>query len=184
MKARKIVVALLLVILFLGGSGAYAQFSLSHTKNITDRIYVGGSGGISLGSGGGGIGTDIQIAPFIGYKIFSFFSVGAGVSYQYAYYKDEHINVFGGNVFAQATPLDYLVAHVEYELKTYKRSIKLNGEKHKERTNADALNLGAGYRQRVSDHMYAYTLILWNVLQDKDDLTDNPSIRVGVTFGL
>jgi hypothetical protein len=112
-------------------------------QSIMDRLRVGGSFGLSLGTI-----TNINISPMVGLQ-FNKLTVGAGLIYQY--YKSSLVgysyqdNIYGGRTFAMYNIFDGFNAHVEYEAMTRKYYDSISNSYKP--TNIGAFLVGGTYSQ-------------------------------------
>ncbi|MCO6494623.1 MAG: hypothetical protein J5I91_02950 [Bacteroidetes bacterium] len=141
-----------------------------HPKNI-DRIVVGGSAWLSLGSS-----TYIELYPLVGYRLSDRFSVLAGPMYSYYhdYVYDASDNIYGARALARFFPINNLFLQAEMDNISY----KLSGMPT--RINSTYPLLGVGYYQ------YGSTLeIMYIANRAANTPFINPfQIRVGFIFYL
>lgn len=147
-------------------------------ENVLDRLFTGGNLGVQFGTV-----TFVDVSPLLGYKITEKISAGIGATYQYYHYKDRYYdfatNVYGGRVFGRYLFTDFLFGHIEYEY--------LNLEAfdfQRRRVDVGSLMAGAGYIQRVGDHVAVIAMILYNFTESVYTPYQNPIIRVGVNIGI
>jgi len=157
---RKSCLLLLLVTLVLIGT----------EKSANAQIYTGGTTGVSYNNG-----YVVELAPLIGYK-YQIFS--SGFSPFFSYLESQKKYSFGGRAFSDITFYKDIFAHAEIEVSNVEK-IRNN---IKTREWILAMPLGGGYKYKISDGVYAYGMILYNVLQTSDSQTKNPIIRGGITY--
>lgn len=149
------------------------------------KINTGGYFGLQLGTN-----IAIDLSPRIGFYPFKNMCIGIGGTYMFMSQKSygERINthIFGGNAFVEGYFWDKLVLHASYEFTNYPRVYAISGsnETYTERVNTQALLLGGGYQQRISNMVSLYGLILFDVLNDTYSFYSNPQIRVGVNVSI
>ncbi|MDL2312117.1 hypothetical protein LJC68_04495 [Bacteroidales bacterium OttesenSCG-928-B11] len=145
------------------------------------ELMTGGSLGLQFGTY-----TSVSLSPVIGIYPTDWLLVGTGLTYMYT--KDNHynqsLNVFGISPFIQGLLLDKrLMLYAGYEYVSYSFQYEdMWGEKYKEWRDTHALFLGPGYRQRLSDNMAVYGMLLFDVLNSPNSIYSNPLIRFGFIF--
>lgn len=186
-----ILIILILLIGFIQSS--YAQFGQpsSQTKNdfsMQKRFYVGGGLGFGISS----YGTNLMIAPLVGYRLSPSFDIGLRLTYNYYRYNDSYFkytsNNYGAGVFGRYYLFFFndLFLHAEYEALNYDQFIYLgpNNELEKERSWVSSVFIGAGYRQWISNRAFVGITVLWNLLDDINSPYNNPVFRIGVGVGI
>ncbi len=135
------------------------------------QINTGGTMGVSYDNG-----YVIEFAPIIGYKYYKIIESGASPFFSYAEKNNKY--AFGGRIYSQVNVYKETFVHAEFEV--------ANVEVIKNNTTIRewqlALPIGGGYRYKISDGVYAYGMILYNVLQSGDSHTKNPIIRGGISY--
>lgn len=156
--------------------------------SLRDKIYFGGNIGLAFGTE-----TQIEIAPYVGYRFTSRWSAGIGGSYNY--YKTSRsfgsfsTSLYGGNIFTKYTiARDFpakgmsIFSHLEYEAlslekKYFKEPFDENG-----RFIMHSVIVGGGLRQYLGGRASMELLILFNLNQNKYSPYQTPIVRVGFNF--
>lgn len=144
---------------------------------ITDRIFVGGNVGASLGNSATSF---VEISPLLGYKITEKFAAGAGVTYQYFGQRQNNYKatVIGWRTLARYDILPALFAQTEYEVLNF----RVNGG------DPDRIRrwpIGGGYRQRLGGRSAVTAILMRDLLWDENASPyGSPWItRIGVNVG-
>lgn len=168
----------------------YDNSGRDYSKFSTDNIIYSGNLGLNFMNNGLSFG----LGPIFGYKFNDYLSSGIRLGYNYFrqkdynYFVDHDGNIlwkplrndyYQAGIWARFSPIDMLYAHVEYEQhhivqKSYIHDATNIFKKHKENFNINALMVGLGYKQMMTDRLsYCYT-ILYDVLQntEKNSITD------------
>jgi hypothetical protein len=163
-------------------------FTQNEKISLRDKIYFGGNIALAFGSE-----TQIEIAPYVGYRFTPKWSVGVGGSYNY--YKTSRgfgsfsTSLYGGNIFTKYTLFhDFpakgmsIFTHAEYE------ALSLEKKYFREPFNEDgrfimhSFLIGAGLRQYLGGRASMEVLVLFNLNQTKYSPYQNPVIKVGINF--
>lgn len=149
-----------------------------------ERIFTGGNIGLQFGNV-----TYIDVSPRVGYKLTEKAAAGIGATYIYINDKryksigyEYSTDIYGGRVFAQYQLLENILAYSEFEVLnaevfddiTYKFS----------RQNIPSFLAGGGYTSPIGAHSSFVILALWNLLESRYSIYQNPIIRVGFNIGL
>ncbi len=177
----KIVSLIILVVLT---ANLYAQEETPPVKPkvpFRERIFTGGNIGLQFGTV-----TYIDISPKIGYKLTDKAAAGIGATYIYVSDKrykgyEYTTDIYGGRVFAQYQVFENVMAYSEFEVLnaeviddlTYKLS----------RQNIPSLLAGGGYVQPIGGSSNVVILVLWNLLESRYSIYQNPIIRIGFNIG-
>jgi len=151
----------------------------THTeKKFIDKFTFGGGFGLSLGSY-----TRIAAAPLVGYRPIE--RVLVGIEGRYAYIKDTYVgyktHYYGFGPLARVILFRGLFAQAQAEFINYDQIITLSYQSH--RIWSNAVLVGAGYRQALSDRSYYFITVLWNINETGSSIyVNNPIIRMGITF--
>lgn len=153
-------------------------------------------GGFSLGfSGGNDISLfQIGVSPMVGYKLFGEFSMGPRVSFLYTNVRAR--NYFGGNEVDTANPvswaagafarykfLQFLFAHVEYELENEAYPVYgSSGDLEILRRQRNNAYVGLGYNGNSGGPWGFEILLIYNVNLPNDAIESPFDIRAGVTY--
>jgi len=135
-------------------------------KDFLERISVGGTGGLQVGTY-----TFVEISPHAAYHVNDYFSAGIGGSYFYYYdgfYKIS-THVYGPMAFTEAHFLNYLGVHFAYQALNYENIIS---SFEKPRIWSNNLYMGGGYYQRAGQ-IAIYLYILYNFPM-KDSFYSSP----------
>ena len=154
------------VVLFL----LLSLFIMTDSKTLEAQIYTGGTMGVNYNNG-----YIVELAPLLGYKYKIFES---GVSPFISYLQSTGKYAFGGRIFSDVTFYKDIFAHAEFEVANTEKI----DDNHIERQWVISMPLGAGYRYKLMDGVYAYGMILYNVLHSSDSPTKNPIVRGGITY--
>ncbi len=147
-----------------------------------ERIFTGGNLGLQFGSV-----TYVDVSPKVGYKITD--RAAAGIGATYIYISDKRVkgyeyntDIYGGRVFSQYQVLENVMAYSEFEV--------LNAEVQNEfypfdlsRKNISSFLVGGGYVQAIGQRSNAVILVLWNLLESRYSIYQNPVIRIGFNIG-
>ncbi len=154
-----------------------------------DRIFVGGSLGLSFGDY-----TFIEVAPIVGYKITDALSAGVGGRYSYVNVNDQFLgysynyNSYGGSLFSRFIVYKGIFLAAEFEANNFEvfRLIDpINGVFTTDRAWIPSLLLGGGYMQNAGGKVSVYLSLLYDVLQDPNSPYYRiPVIRGGIAIGL
>jgi len=159
-----------------------SQQKTKQKKNLSDKIYYGGTFGISLGSY-----TMIGIYPLVAYKLTPKLSAGVKFSYQYVsdnrYSTKYNTSNYGGSVFSRFRVTQRLYTHVEYE--------QMNYDLYDYSTNSTSrewvpfLYVGAGYSQNLGGNVWLNLQVLFDVLQNENSPYNGwePFFSVGIGAG-
>lgn len=166
----------LLVVLIGSALTGYAQ------KFDMSRLEVGGNLGLQFGDY-----TVVNIAPQVGYRLNSYFTAGAGISY--TYYKDEDrytngksydykASYFGMNVFGRFYPIQYVVLSVQPEASRMWLTYDTPSGKLKKNEFVPSVLLGGGVRLGPMIAMIQYDLIQ----DDNSPYSNKIFYSIGYTF--
>lgn len=150
------------------------------SKKISEKLYFGGSVGLSLGSY-----TQVGLYPLIGYKVTPKLSAGLKFTYQYVNYSNYNYTTsnYGGSIFARYRIIPLIYAHIEYE--------GINYDLYNSFSNSSArewvpfLFVGGGVTQRMGGNTWLIAQVLFDVLQDADSpySAGDPFFSIGVGVG-
>jgi len=139
--------------------------------NVKSQVYTGGTMGVNYNDG-----VVVELAPILGYKYKIF---EAGVSPLFSYAERQNKFAAGARLFTIVTVYKDTFVHAEFEAANVQK-----GEDIKSREWVLALPIGGGYQYEISKGVYAYGMILYNVIQKENSLTKNPIIRGGIKYQL
>lgn len=186
MKRIKAIAA---IALLLGASGPLRG---QERSSLADRLYAGGSMGLSVG----GSVAQVDLLPVVGVWVFRQWSLGLGGRYSFRRARfslqqgltdGPSGHIWGASAFTQVLPIPSLhetfglgidggpLLHAEYE--------RLWTVSHGIRSNAQLVMLGAGWRQRMGPRMALCMMALWNLSSSaQSPYADNPVLRLCITF--
>lgn len=171
---------IILFMLFISTTG-FAQYqnlgTVSRAEPKVNPWFVGGMLGGSFSDNGG----SFEVSPLVGYKVTPDFHVGTRLTYIYSKYYGKSFNDYGASLFARHRFLNFLFAHVEYEVLSVEY-INLNYEN--ERRTINSLFVGGGLFQSMGGRGFATIAILYNLLETQYSPYSNPVIRIGFGVGL
>lgn len=179
-------------LLFICYSASYAQ----QESGFSEKIFWGGSIGLQLGSI-----TQVDVSPFVGYRVTERLSSGFGGTYQY--FRDTRPNstfetdIYGARVFSSFVVVNDIKKILP--VNSHGTSLFLHGEievlsletrvfdyKHKfpgqKRFYIESYLIGAGLKQRVGERSFINLTVLWNLNELTYSPYSNPVMRVGFTF--
>ena len=140
------------------------------------QVYTGGSTALTFQNNR----TYFEASPLVGYRMDDL-RVGVGAIVSYTRRNGNARTHYGGRLFSQYDVIDGLFIHGEMEALNTEYS-SLSGS-----TNRDwifAIPVGAGFRQQISDNVYATASILYDLIQHSNSPYDNPIIRGGLRYYL
>jgi hypothetical protein len=158
------------VLLGLIGQLAVAQREVDDNSKWTDRIYVGGGGGLNFGTNS--IGDKYfaySINPVVGYMITPQFSAGTGFSYQGINYSDRNFKYsqYGILPFVRYNFNDLFLT-AEYNLINFPVvTYSSGGYSEANRAYRSRFLLGAGYTQRLGDRLAVNAMAMYDVLYSR-----------------
>jgi hypothetical protein len=178
---KRMIVFLISLLVFSGVSTVLnAQFLQEQPE--FERKWVFGGG---FGLGFSNTGSNILVAPQLGYMLNPRWELGSRVTYNYYSYKDRNIkfstNNYGGGFYTTYDLFRGLVLHAENEWLSYEK-VYFNLER--ERALVHSIFVGGGLRQYFSGRSYASIIILYNLNETIDSPYTNPLFRIGFGFGL
>ena len=154
-------------------------------NSLSDRIFIGGGGGISASSSQ----TNISVFPQIGYKVTNNYIAGVGITYQYVSIRqpiETSLNNYGWSIFNRYNVFQQFFAYGEFERLNYE--FLFYPPEQKERFSFNSLLLGGGYSEGLGGRASFNFMVLYNLLYDpSDDVSPYNSpwvVRAGVGFGL
>lgn len=191
---------LLIVFLTLIGIGhGYAQFSdfeddNSNSNNnsnnrraperyrLIDHLRFGGDFGIGFASNS----FAVQFDPQVGYYFNRYVTAGIIGTYEYYKYTSYSLSssVYGGGIYADVHPLDFIVLHAEAQAICYD-NYWANYNDPDKKVDVPIL-IGGGYHRQITDRAAVNMMLLWNLnatkgLENNTSFT-NPIIRINITF--
>jgi hypothetical protein len=185
MKKNIFRICLILIIITFGFQQGFSQ---RESVSLRDRIYFGGNIGLTFGDI-----TQIEIAPYVGYRFTPRFSAGIGGSYNFYKSSQNHVSyetsIYGGNLFTKYTLFrDFpskgmsIFTHAEYEVlsldeKYFKEPFTGNG-----RFLMHSFLVGGGLRQYIGGRASVEIIVLYNLNQAIFSPYQNPVIRIGFNF--
>lgn len=152
-----------------------------------DRIFWGGSFGLMFGTY-----TQVELSPYVGYRITAPWAVGLGGIYQYygssETYGNYSTSIYGTNLFTKYTLIrDFpsnnvsLFSYAGWEsINLENKYFSLNSESGRFWLNS--LLVGGGFRQYLGGRTSMEILILYNLTQQTLSPYNNPTIRIAINF--
>jgi len=169
----------------------YDQEPSRDTPAFKDRLFYGGSFGLSLGSI-----TDIQLSPVIGFWVLPRIAVAAGPTYRY--YKDQidKTALYGGRAYMQFVVIQDLSSvlslgahtgiflHVEDELLSLKTTFWKNPPPYPEadRFYVNTVLAGIGLSQQIGKRSSLNFMILWPLNDSSYGIYSKPDIKISFIF--
>lgn len=199
---RKFIFLLMLATCVTFTGKAYAQFEDfedggQHSANnrngggnggngrLIDRLRFGGDFGLGFSNNG----FAMSINPNVGYQFNQYVTAGVIATCEYYRYGETSYRAaysksnFGGGLFADIYPIDFLVLHAEAQYINYDDYTSYSSS---DRRSDMPILIGGGYHRRISDRAGINLMFLWN-LNETDGLRyntsfSNPIIRFSVIF--
>lgn len=140
------------------------------------QVYTGGSASLSFQNDR----TYFEASPLVGYRM-NDLQIGTGAILSYTRRNGNARTNYGARVFSQYDVIDGVFIHGEMEALNTKYTSSSGS------TNRDwifSIPVGAGYRQQISDNVYATASILYDLIQHRNSPYDNPIIRGGIRYYL
>jgi hypothetical protein len=156
---------------------------------LRDRIFVGGSFGLQLGTY-----TSIEVNPVVGIWLTPRLAVAAGPGYEYMKYQNMSTSIFSARGYVQFAVLkdidkfiplgvhSSIVFHAEDELLNLNSDYWGNITRREDRFFVNSILVGGGLSQQIGRKGSFNILVLWVITDSGYDLYNNPEIRIGFTF--
>lgn len=149
-------------------------------NKLSDRIYFGGGGGLSAGTGI----FIVSVTPQVGYKITQSYSAGVGITYQYVRFTDfdESISNYGWSVFNRYNITQQFFAYGEFERLSFQLDLDNTA-----RQGFNSLFLGLGFSNQLGGRASFNTTVLYNVLYVEGEPSPYRSpwvVRAGIGVGI
>ncbi len=150
--------------------------AMTDESSFKERIYFGGGLDMAFDDSRGIIG----LSPSIGYMLTKTTSLGVGITYQYYFdrYSRFSTDIYGYRFFLRQNLIAQLFAYAEYENLSYENNLTID---NKDRTWQDAIYLGGGWYQPISDRVGFLAIGLYNV-KNRNYQGSPWSFRAGFTF--
>lgn len=156
--------------------------------SFRDKLYFGGNIALAFGTE-----TQIEVAPYVGYRFTPRWSAGIGGSYNYfktsRYFGSFSTSIFGGNIFTKYTIVrDFpakgmsIFSHLEYEALSLEKKYFREPFNENGRFIMHSVIAGGGLRQHLGGRASMELLILFNLNPAKYSPYQTPIIRVGFNF--
>jgi len=168
----------------------YDQSEKSATPSTRDRLFYGGSFGLTLGTV-----TDIQVMPVIGYWLLPRLTVAAGPSYRYYRDQIDRTALYGGRAYTEFFVIQDLnnmfsmgvhtgiFLHVEDELLSLKTSFWKNPPPYKtDRFYVNTVLAGIGLSQELGKRMSMNFMALWPLNESDYAIYNKPVLRISFLF--
>lgn len=168
----------------------FDQTEKSDTPTPIDRLFFGGSFGLSLGTI-----TDISISPVVGYWLLPRVAIAVGPSYRY--YKDpvDRTALYGGRGYLQFVVIQDLSSvvsmgvhtglflHIEDELLSLKTSFWKNPPPYlTDRFYVNTVLAGAGISQQLGRRSSLNFMALWPLNESDYAIYSKPVLRLSFIF--
>jgi hypothetical protein len=168
----------------------FDQTEKSSTPAAADRLFFGGSFGLSLGTI-----TDISVSPVVGFWLLPRLAIAAGPSYRY--YKDpiDRTALYGGRGYLEfvvvqnlnsVVPMGVhtgLFLHLEDELLSLKTSFWKNPPPYlTDRFYVNTVLAGAGISQQLGKRSSLNFMALWPLNESKYAIYSKPVLRLSFIF--
>jgi len=168
----------------------FDQTEKSSTPAAIDRLFFGGSFGLSLGTI-----TDISVSPVVGFWLLPRLAVAAGPSYRY--YKDpiDRTALYGGRGYLQFVVIQNLNSvvpmgvhtglfiHLEDELLSLKTSFWKNPPPYlTDRFYVNTVLAGAGISQQLGKRSSLNFMALWPLNESNYAIYSKPILRLSFIF--
>jgi hypothetical protein len=170
-------------------SVSYGQTRRDEPPPLRERIFVGGSFGLQLGTY-----TSIKINPIVGIYLLPRLAVAAGPGYEYIKYQNISTSIYSARGYLEFAVLkdidkfiplgvhSSIVFHAEDEILNLDSKYWGNVAKNDYRFFVNSLLIGGGLSQQVGRKGSFSILVLWVVTDSGYDIYNNPEIRIGFTF--
>lgn len=152
---------------------------------LMDHLRFGGDFGLGFATGA----FSVQFCPQVGYYFNQYITAGLIGTYEYYKYNSSSYNsisssVYGGGIYADGHPLDFLVIHAEAQVICYD-NYWANYNDPEKKVDIPIL-IGGGYHKQLTDRASVNMMLLWNLNATKglehNTSFSNPIIRINVTF--
>jgi hypothetical protein len=168
----------------------FDQTEKSSTPAVTDRLFFGGSFGLSLGTI-----TDISVSPVVGFWLLPRLAIASGPSYRY--YKDpvDRTALYGGRGYLEfvvvqnlnsVVPMGVhtgLFLHLEDELLSLKTSFWKNPPPYlTDRFYVNTVLAGAGISQQLGKRSSLNFMALWPLNESNYAIYSKPVLRLSFIF--
>lgn len=200
---KKHTLLLIAILTFAFAGQGYAQFrdfenddneSANQTNNrngtrqgyrLIDHLRFGGDFGIAFGDAS----FTVQFFPQVGYYFNQYITAGAIGTLDYYRYDFGNGNkktscVFGGGLYADSHPLDFLVVHAEAQAICY--DDYYSNYSFPDKKVEFPIMLGGGYHRAITDRASLNVMLLWNINQttglENNTSFSNPIIRFNFIF--
>jgi len=184
LRRLQIYTALILFGLIISSSAVFGQRSRKETPPLRERLFYGGSLGLSFGTY-----TNIDVSPVIGLWILPRLNIAAGPKYKFLKYPDIKANMYGGRAYSEfffIRDIDNMIPlgvhlgfflHAEYEF----FKIDYNRGVGWESLFINAPLAGVGVSQPLGMRSSMNLMLLW-ALEDDYDFYSDPEIRISIIF--
>ncbi|MEQ8522829.1 MAG: hypothetical protein RIC15_11815 [Vicingaceae bacterium] len=162
------------------------------SSSLKDKMYVGGTFGVSLGS----YSSSVLIEPMVGFKMTEKLSTGIGIGYRWGQGSYTNggkftYNNYLGRLFSRYIIILKVYAHVEYMVESYDKIFQFESQnplvKNNSRTAVPFLFVGGGFRSQAGRGSFIVQ-VLFNVLQNNPNSAEIypsgfPYISIGYIGG-
>ena len=180
--ANKFVTGVLLLGFYFNAVNAQPETKPDKPKTpFRERLFTGGNIGLQFGSV-----TLIDVSPKLGYKLTEKLAAGIGATYIYINDKrikgyEYHTNIYGGRLFGQYQAFENVLAYSEFEILSLETLDDFTYQL--KRRNVPSFLAGGGYTQHIGESSSAVILVLWDLIDSKYSIYQNPIIRIGFNIG-
>ncbi|MGL1887705.1 MAG: hypothetical protein OCD76_14405 [Reichenbachiella sp.] len=160
-----------------GGYSIKGDKGRSVDTDWMDKFYVGGGiGSLSWNS----YGSSIGVSALAGYRWTEKINTGLGYDYYYeaSNSSDVNLHTHALNVFTQYLIHDPVFLMAQYQLWNYRF---IQGDQTIVKGVGNAVMLGGGYSQRISNRSTINAFVLYDVLYEKD-VTPYGPVHYGINF--
>ena len=153
-------------------------------ESFLDRLEVGGQFGLNVQNQMGAV----EFSPVVGYRVFDFLTVNAGVICEYLWNKENKMSEWNYGLSAGARLTLFNVVYVEGKGVWNPHVIKYKELDLTERSTDNVqLWAGVGYRQQLSSNAYTYAGIYYDfipLIKNNPELVNdyNPRVEAGVIY--
>lgn len=154
-------------------------------KSKVSGLHVGSYVGFGYANG-----WQLEFAPGVGYRVFDFLIVEAGVNYSYteqffsnASNDKQYATLFGPRVGIKGNIYGQFYGLAEYQLQSFRLKQRVNGTVTTfEKSSENLMYLGAGYTNNFGQGVGFYTDFVFDVLYDR--VTSPRSTPYSIRFGV
>ncbi|HOF07805.1 MAG TPA: hypothetical protein PLA78_05470 [Bacteroidales bacterium] len=176
---KRIFVLFFLILLFFTAKSQNSD-RWSFGSDLKRTFNLGGELGLTIGSN-----TSIMVSARGSYNFNNFIALGINPFYWFVqsnyYYPATSIHMTGMRVFLDFSIIKMLYLHCEFEELLYKAPA-LDYPYNKIWYTSKNLLVGPGTRQPITNSLYAYIEVLWNLNENMNSIYYSPIIRAGAIY--